>query len=191
MTIIIYLIGKPGTGKYTIAQEIARHGYLVCDNQLINTPIFALLSDDQLNSIPIFAWSAIEGIRDSVFDFIRIEPNNNYVLTNVLYQNEGDQKLFDQVQELAAKRNSLFVPVKLHLSVDEHSKRITNEHRKLRYKSTDIKNVYSEVALIHIAHPHAMEFDVSDLTAQLAAQKILTHVQQLQDPQAKIKKINF
>lgn len=38
-TTIIYLTGKPGVGKYTIAKELAsRHGFIVCDNQLINNP---------------------------------------------------------------------------------------------------------------------------------------------------------
>ncbi|MEY4463771.1 MAG: hypothetical protein RLZZ81_742 [Pseudomonadota bacterium] len=46
MTTIIYLIGKPGTGKYTIAKELVESVYIICDNQLINNPIFALLGYD-------------------------------------------------------------------------------------------------------------------------------------------------
>lgn len=46
-TTIIYLTGKPGVGKYTIAKELAaNHGFIVCDNQLINNPIFELLQYD-------------------------------------------------------------------------------------------------------------------------------------------------
>jgi len=180
MTIIIYLIGKPGTGKYTIAKELAQHGYVVCDNQLINNPIFALLGYDGLSSIPCFAWNAIKRIRDGVFYFISIEPHNNYVLTNVLYEDEGDQSLFYQVQEMAAKRNSLFIPVKLHISVSEHVKRITNEERKVRYKSIDVNDAYSEQSLLQISHPNLMELDVSDVSAKSAAQKILTHIENIQ-----------
>ena len=41
---IIYLTGKPGIGKYTIAKELAaKHDFIVCDNQLINNYIFDLL----------------------------------------------------------------------------------------------------------------------------------------------------
>ena len=34
MTNIIYLIVKSGSGKYTIAKELAKQGYIICDNQL-------------------------------------------------------------------------------------------------------------------------------------------------------------
>ena len=43
VTKIIYIIGKPGTGKYTIAQEFAKLGFVICDNQLVNNPVFTLL----------------------------------------------------------------------------------------------------------------------------------------------------
>ncbi len=33
---IIYLIGKPGTGKYTIAKELEQFGFIICDNQLMS-----------------------------------------------------------------------------------------------------------------------------------------------------------
>ncbi|MCC8418982.1 MAG: hypothetical protein LN590_05450 [Rickettsia endosymbiont of Glossina mortisans submortisans] len=96
MTTIIYLIGKPGTGKYTIAKELSKSGYVICDNQLINNPIFALLQYDGFKKIPEFAWDTIRRIRDNVFEFIMKEPFNNYILTNVLEDNQGDHKLFKQ-----------------------------------------------------------------------------------------------
>lgn len=176
MTIIIYLIGKPGTGKYTIAKEIAQHGYVICDNQLINNPIFALLNYDGFTPIPRFAWHAIKRIRDSVFDFITIEPNNNYVFTNVLYEETGDQQLFNQVQQLATNRNSLFVPIRLHISEHEHLKRIQNPERTVRYKSIDTNEVYIDLSLLQITHQNVLALDVSDLSANDAAMQILAHV---------------
>lgn len=54
-TKIIYLTGKPGVGKYTIAKYLSKYGFIVCDNQLINNSIFELLNYDELTSIPEFA----------------------------------------------------------------------------------------------------------------------------------------
>jgi predicted kinase len=41
---IVYLIGYAGTGKYTIAREIAGlTGAVIVDNQLINNPVFSVV----------------------------------------------------------------------------------------------------------------------------------------------------
>src|SRR5205823_1624179 len=40
---IVYLLGYPGVGKYTVARALAAQtGAVVIDNQLINNPILAL-----------------------------------------------------------------------------------------------------------------------------------------------------
>ena len=179
MTIIIYLIGTPGTGKYTIAKEIARAGYRICDNQHINNPIFSLLNYDGLTPIPAFAWYAIGLIRDGIFNFLSQEISNNYVLTNCLYEVDGDRKLFNQVQQLAINRKSVFLPVKLLISQEENIKRIQHLDRLVRYKSIDVQDVYPEYPLIQISHPNLFEFDVTNLSASEAEKKILQYSQLL------------
>ncbi len=93
---IIYLTGKPGVGKYTLAQEWTQelaesYGLIICDNQLINNPIFQLLQNDGYAEIPEFAWDSIAKIRTEVFKFLTKVPWNSYVLTNNLYEDEGDR----------------------------------------------------------------------------------------------------
>ncbi len=173
MTIIIYLIGKPGTGKYTIAKELANAGYIICDNQLINNPIFALLNYDGCSKIPEYAWNIIAKIRKHVIDFITQETANNYVLTNCLAENEGDRRLFNQVKAIAQKRGALFLPVKLLIEAEEHLKRITNPSRRERWKSIDIGDVYSSEPLLVINHPNLLQLDVTNLSAENVAEKIL------------------
>lgn len=180
-TIIIYLTGKPGVGKYTIAQALAKSGFVVCDNQLINNPIFELLNYDGFTKIPEFAWNAVGRIRDVIFDFLSQEHQNNYVLTNVLLEDEGDRKLYKKVTQLSERRGSLFVPVGLLISEEEHLKRITQPSRRDRWKSIDPNDVYEKKPLLKIEHPNYFELDVSDLSPIDVSEKILDHVKRLKN----------
>lgn len=176
MTTIIYLIGKPGTDKYTIAKDLAKIGYIICDNHLINNPIFELLGYNGFKKIPEFAWETIRKIRANVFDFITKERLNNYVLTNVLEENERDRNLFKQVENMALQRASLFIPVKLLVSEIENKKRIQNPKRAVLYKSLKIER---NAELINIMHPNLLEMDVSTMSASNAAEKILEYTNRL------------
>ena len=179
MTVVIYLIGKSGSGKYTIAKEIAKHDYIVCNNQLINYPIFSLLNYDGFTTIPSFAWKAIAKIRENIFDFLSSEMmHNNYILTNVLGDVERDCQIFKQVEQMAFKRKSIFVPVKILVSPEENIARIQNKERLLRYKSIDPKDVLLQ-NLINIVHPHLINIDVSNLSANEAANQILTKIMRI------------
>lgn len=177
---LVYLIGHPGTGKYTIAKEMAKAGYILCDNQLINNPIFKLVGYEGFGDVPEFAWQCIGKIREAIFEFIAHESEKSYVLTNVLYENPGDRRLFQQVQALAELRGSLFVPVKLLIKEEENLKRIQNTERRLHYKSRDPKDVLQKHILLNVQHPNALQLDVTHLTAQEAAQRIHAHIEHLQ-----------
>jgi hypothetical protein len=179
MTIILYLIGRSGSGKYTIAKELEKDGFKIADNHLINNPIFALLDLDSVTPIPDSAWHAIAGIRKIVFDFIANEYNHNYVLTNELLNDEGDRNLFVQVQEMAKQRGSLFVPIRLHLSREENARRIQVPKRALRFKSTRIDDSAYQKPLIQVSHPSMIDIDADHLTAEAVAQKIMEATKKL------------
>jgi tRNA uridine 5-carbamoylmethylation protein Kti12 len=179
-TIIIYLTGKPGVGKYTIAKELAaNHGFIVCDNQLINNPIFELLQYDGYAKIPDFAWECIGNIRTWIFRFLSNEINNSYVLTNNLYENEGDRDCYEQVQNMAKTRGSLFVPVRLLIDQDEHLRRVTNPNRRKKWKSIDPQDVYDETPLLYISHPNLFSLNVSNLSPEDVAGAIINHIRVL------------
>ncbi|MEK6734218.1 MAG: hypothetical protein AABY27_03840, partial [Pseudomonadota bacterium] len=177
MTVIIYLIGRSGTGKYTIAKELAQSGYKIIDNQLINNPIFSILDLDNGAPVPKEAWEAIGKIRNIVFDFMSNETQHNYILTNELFDDDiGDHQCYAQVEEIAIKRGSIFVPIKLQISEAENIKRITNQARALRYKSLSIDERDRDRKLIQISHPNLLEIEVSDLTPSAVAKIILAFI---------------
>jgi len=179
-TTIIYITGKPGFGKYTIAKELAKnHGFIVCDNQLINNPIFELLQYDGYAKIPDFAWDSIAKIRTEIFEFLTKTYEKNYVLTNNLYEDEGDRNLYEEVKQMAEARGSLFIPVKLLVNQEEHLKRVTDLKRRQRLKSIDPQEVYDEAPLLSIVHNNLLEIDLSNLSPQEAAQAIMNHVNKL------------
>jgi Cdc6-like AAA superfamily ATPase len=176
-TTIIYLTGKPGVGKYTIAKELAsKHGFIVCDNQLINNPIFELLQYDGYAKIPDFAWDTIARIRTEVFDFLAKSLKNSYVLTNCLADTEEDRQLYGQVNQMAETRGSLFIPVQLQISKEEHLKRLTQPERRVRWKSIDPADAEDHGPLISISHPNLLELNVSNLNPTDAADSIMNHI---------------
>lgn len=88
-TTIIYLIGIPAVGKYTVAKEIGRMtGAKVVDNQLINTSIYSVVGYDGTSTFPFpqGAGDHIEKIRRAVLTVIRdfCTPDDSFVFTNVL-----------------------------------------------------------------------------------------------------------
>lgn len=163
-------------GKYTIAKALTPFGFLLLDNQLVNNPIFSLLGYDGFNTIPEEAWDAVKRVRDIVLNFMARQRSRSYVLTNNLYDDEGDRDLYAQVKEIAEKRGSLFVPVRLQIDPQEHMRRVTQPGRRDHLKSIDPQEVYDEKPLLPLSHPNFLALDVTHLSAQEAAQAILTHL---------------
>lgn len=176
-TTIIYLTGKPGVGKYSIAKELAaKYGFIVCDNQLINNPIFELLQYDGYAKIPDFAWDTIARIRDEVLDFLVHHTKNSYVLTNCLADTQEDRELYGQVQQMAQTRWSLFIPVQIQISKEEHLKRLTQPKRRQRWKSIDPSDAEDNGPLISITYPNLFALNVSNLSPKDAAEAIMNHI---------------
>jgi hypothetical protein len=170
-TKIIYLIRRSGTGKYTIAKELAKFGYKIADNHLINNPIIELLGYDGFAKIPGFAWDAMSKIRTAVLDFISEEQNNNYIMTNELLEDPTHHNFYNRVKNAANIRGSLFIPVILYISKEENAKRIANPDRALRYKLLKL-NENHDKPLINITDANLLKFDVTSLSAKDAANKI-------------------
>ena len=183
---VLYLLGLPGTGKYTIATEIAKRTRArLIDNHLINNPIFSVVRVDGKTSLPKETWDYTRKIGDIVREAVvkLATPEESFIFTNAL--NEGDPldlKLYQKVIEVAQQRKSLFVPVRLLCDLPTLQSRIVNQDRHERMKMTDsegIANLYNTRTILNPNHPHQFELDVTLLQPSEAANVILAHVASL------------
>lgn len=178
-TVIVYVVGLAGTGKYTIAKQISsrQKGYKLVDNHLIYNPIYSLLPNSPKTSS---ANKKVDEIREVVFDFIKEDTESNYILTNQLFDNSHYRHLYQKVKNVAAKKGSIFIPVKLVISYDEHAKRIASPERVSRFKLTKISAVNNE-KVMDITDENVLVLDVTHLSPEKAAQKIMQHVNRIRN----------
>jgi hypothetical protein len=181
---VIYLIGFPGVGKYTIAKEIAkRANFVIVDNQMINNPIFSVVGADGKAPLPRKVWDAIATIRNAVFDTIEhLSPRHfNFILTNAVMNTDEDRVVYSSILDRFERRQSRVFSVCLRCSLDEHKKRIVSESRKERFKEIDPEGPvkYSTEGLIDLVGPNVIDIDVTAITAAQAADIILEKVNAL------------
>jgi hypothetical protein len=180
--IITYLIGYPGVGKYTIAQSLKDSiNAVLVDNHMSNNPVFTIIGADGKSPIPNKAWDRVKSIRDILFDTIEnVAPiQSNFILTNVLLDNDGDSALFNQVKQLAQDRGSLFVPVILSCEKKEHYKRVILPERSIKMKDvsiTNVKKIMKENKLLPINHCNLLSLNNTTFTPKQSANLIKDHI---------------
>ena len=183
---IIYLIGIPAVGKYTVAKEIGRlTGARVVDNQLINTPVFSVVGYDGTPNCPFpqGASAYIEKIQRAVLAVIRdfCPPDDSFVFTNVLDARvPGDKAWFRRIERLAKQRKAGFFPVWLTCDVEMLRRRKNTPERRARLKDSDVNNIswyLHEFEVLRVPHPNAIMLDTSHSKPGQTARRILEHVQ--------------
>ena len=176
---IIYLIGFIGVGKLTTAREICQqdHSFRLFDNHAANNVIFSLVRDGQ-NPLPKGVWDSIHRVRAVMYDaIVDVAPRDyNYVLTNALMHDDaGDHLVFKSVQDMAERRGSHFLPVRLLCSEFENKTRIASPEREAHQKKTTLDGVaeWHKGQVLIPDHPHTLSIDVSHSPPSDTAAKIL------------------
>lgn len=183
---IIYLIGIPAVGKYTIAREIGRMtGAKVVDNQLINTPVYSVIGYDGTSTFPFpqGAGAHIEKIQRAVLAVIRdyCPPDDSFVFTNVLDARAPEDKAwFRRIERLAKQRKAGFFPVWLTCDAETLRQRKNTPERRARLKDIDLTTIswyVREFEVLRVQHPNALTLDTSHCGPEQIAKRILEHVE--------------
>jgi hypothetical protein len=174
---MIYLLGYPAVGKYTIACELARRtDAIVVDNQLINRPILGLFHWDGKTQLPAGTLTRANPIREAVLSAMEeiAPPEQSYILTNVLA--EEDRWLYERVKQVATRRKACFLPVLLRCREEEQLRRVGNPDRLDRYKMADgerLLHLMDNTLLLVPDERHLLKLDTTELAPADAAQQIL------------------
>jgi hypothetical protein len=182
--VMVYLVGFSGTGKLTVARELALIlKARVVDNQWINNPIFGLLDNDRVTPFPVGVWDQITKVRQAVLDTIAMlsAPDANFILTHAGYDNDRkDLEIYNAIEITAQRRGAIFVPVRLLCEEAELARRVVSPERASRLKSMDPKAALREARtrdVLKVNHANQMTLDISAISPQESARLILEHIQ--------------
>ncbi len=178
MSFIVHLNGLPGTGKKTIAIELAKlFNAKVLDNHTLLNPAAAL-----------YEWGSKEfydtaqTIRDAVLPDVEKTVRNDVpvILTNALHSEVMPHlKIFEDFRNAARNAHAPFFPVLLTCDREENARRIQFPERIALQKPTDprvLDNTDEDFTLIR--PPFSDSLDVTNLSPAEAALAIANMIQE-------------
>lgn len=178
--VIYHLIGTPAVGKYTIGKRVAElTGARFVDNHSIANVIFNVIAPDGVTPLPPTIWPRVGQVRAAVLDTVRnvAPPELSYVFTNYIQGGSATEfAAFEEMVQLAADRDSLFVPVLLRCQTSELMERAANESRVERMKLIDpilIAHLNDEIPLFETSHPNTLVLDTTATSPDDAARAIV------------------
>lgn len=184
-TSVVYFLGYPGVGKYTISCALAAlNDACVIDNMLINHPIYSILKWDGRSRMPPGVEEKTAVVRNAVLGAIEEfgPPPLNYIFTNNIDDTPQDIAVFQQIERVAESRGALFVPVLLKCSRDEQLRRVVTEDRAKRLKMNRADQAIEYMRRnpqYQPTHPSTLHLDTTDLRPEEAAAIISKHIESL------------
>ena len=149
----------------------------VLDNHSIYNVAFALM---QFRT-PEF-YETVRAVRAVAYDRIaQIEKAVPVILTDVLTAGDWGQEICEAIQDLAARRGSRLIAVRLDCSLDENVRRAQSEARAYLGKLGEeaaIRTMRNDVQLIECGHS-TLRLDSTSLTPSSVSDRILAELRHL------------
>lgn len=183
MRVFVLLMGFPGVGKLTIANELSTLvSAKVIDNHWFNNPIFRLLDDDGITPLPNGISEYTGRIRQVVLDaIVAYSPTSaSFIFTQALVEgNQGSIRTFEQIAGAAQQSAAPLIPIRLLCDEDELARRVSTPTRRERLKSIDARASRQRSRKARVfdpQHPFASDLDVTSKSARASAAAIQQHV---------------
>ncbi|CAN7586307.1 ATP-binding protein [Phenylobacterium sp. LjRoot164] len=170
--VIVYLVGPPGVGKYTVGKLLAeRLSAKLLDNHFWSNPILEVVEPDG-QPLPAGVWDRTNDVLAAVLETLaRFGPaGRNYVFTHAVSDPGGhplDWIIAGQILWVAERRGARLLVVRLTCGEDQLRDRIARDERRQRFKTTDAGAAPSLAALppFPIDHDWVLDLETSGLSA--------------------------
>ncbi|WP_312166931.1 AAA family ATPase [Phenylobacterium sp.] len=177
--VIVYLVGPPGVGKYTVGKLVAeRLSAKLLDNHFWSNPIFEVVEPDG-GPLPAGVWDRADDVLSAVLETVaRFGPaERNYVFTHAVSDPGGhpiDWIMAGRLLWVAERRRASLLVVRLACGQEQLRERISNEERRRRFKTTDAGQAASLASLapFPINHDWVLDLDTSGLGPADTADRI-------------------
>ncbi|MBB3386299.1 phosphotransferase-like protein (plasmid) [Rhizobium sp. WW22] len=183
MRVFVLLMGFPGVGKLTIANELSTLiSAKVIDNHWFNNPIFRLLDDDGTTPLPKGISEYTGRIRQAVLDAIVAysPPSANFIFTQALTEDdERSVRTFQQIANASQQCEALMVPVRLLCDEEELVRRVSTPARRDRLKTIDTRasrERSSKARVLKPSHPFILDLDITSKSVEASAIAIRQHI---------------
>ncbi|NEV49249.1 hypothetical protein EUZ93_01860 [Wolbachia pipientis] len=168
---LIYLIGFPGSGKFTTVKELCKIiSAVIVSNNLFNNIIFDIVKLQDAE-VPDDLWEKIFAVRENMLAILE----KHYIFTNELIEGDSyDQRLYNSVVNLSKKMGVKIFPVVLHCNNEELVRRVQSEERHQENKITDSDFAMKKIEEKRLFIPEGtLEIGNSNLSAKEVAKKIV------------------
>ena len=179
---IIYLIGPPGVGKFTVGSLLARElNCILVDNHYWLNPIFGVIEQDGVTPLPQAVWSLVGKVRAAVFEAIAtLSPAHwSFIFTHTATGDPLDDAICSDIMATVKRRGAKLLVAQLSCGPEELARRVVAPERRKRMKDADpvSARMNATLPLYDPGHPNTISIDTSQLTAQGVAQQIISAVQ--------------